>query len=182
MQPDIKNGYKNLKKLGNITTPFGGRTKDEPFHPGVDVANAKGTPIPAFSPGVVTSVKTGFKNGDNGYGNTVQIRDGRGGVHQYAHLQQPLVRPGQVINQNQQIGLMGDSGSSYSPKGGDSSHLDYRVMGPDGKYINPTAITGNVTSVGKGGKGGAGKIDAIVKKLLTVKTKQKHPLTYLSKK
>ena len=157
MNPTLQNGYSNLRKLGNITTPYGGSTTNEPFHPAVDVANAKGTPIPSFTPGTVVEATSGHVNGDYGFGNIVKIKDKQGVIHQYAHLNQPLVKPGQVVGKNQVIAKMGDSGNSYSKTGGDSSHLDYRASA-NGKYINPLHYTNglNIQNHNSGGMGGMG--------------------------
>ena len=51
--------FGNLHKLGKITVPYGGSTRYEQFHPGVDIANAKGTPIKAPASGVVTDAVGG---------------------------------------------------------------------------------------------------------------------------
>ena len=144
MDPDTAKAYQNLNKLGNVTTPFLGRTKFEPQHQGVDVANRRGTPIPAFANGTVTSISNGFKNGDNGYGNSVTVTDQSGNIHKYSHLLRPLVKLGQQIKKGQVIGQMGDTGSSYSPTGGDSSHLDYRVASKFGKMKNPLTYLKNL--------------------------------------
>jgi murein DD-endopeptidase MepM/ murein hydrolase activator NlpD len=133
--------YKNLKTtLGNITTKFGGRTRGEAFHPGVDIANAPGTPIPALADGVITTVgKT-----SNGFGNVVTLKDGQGGVHQYGHLQGANVRPGMKVKRGQQIARMGRSGNSYSPTGGDPTHLDIRIANAYGKWADPTPLLQNI--------------------------------------
>ncbi len=136
--------YSNLGGIGRVTTPYGGRTKYEGFHAGIDLANKKGTPIPSFASGIVTAVKSGFKNGDNGFGNQVAVKDGQGNTHYYSHLHQAMVRPGQRVGRGQVIAKMGDSGSSYSPSGSDSSHLDYRVANAYNKIKNPlTYLMGN---------------------------------------
>jgi len=57
MKPFLQNIQPSL---GTVTTPYGGMTKYEGFHKGVDVANKKGTPIPAFASGVVTKVMNGL--------------------------------------------------------------------------------------------------------------------------
>ena len=125
--------YNNLKAPGNITVGFGARTKDEPKHMGVDFANSKGSPILAFSDGVVTAVG----QTKNGLGNVVLLKDSGGNMHSYGHLQQALVKPGMKVKRGQQIAKMGDSGNSYSPSGGDSSHLDIRITDAYGRYKNP---------------------------------------------
>jgi murein DD-endopeptidase MepM/ murein hydrolase activator NlpD len=126
-----KNKFKNL---GNLTTPFGGKTRGEAFHPGVDFANKEGTPIPALATGTVTTVgKT-----NNGFGNIVTLKDTGGNVHQYGHLQGSLVKPGQVVKKGQPIAKMGKTGNSYSPSGGDPTHVDIRIASPEGKWKNPS--------------------------------------------
>jgi len=138
--------YQNLSNIGKVTTPFGGKTAYENQHMGVDVANAKGTPIPAFADGVVTAVQNGYKNGDNGYGNSVIVTDKNGDKHRYSHLHKSYVSPGQRVGKGQPIAQMGDSGSSYSPSGGDSSHLDYRVVDQYNRYKNPLTYVRNLNS------------------------------------
>jgi len=127
------NPRQRFSNLGNITTPFLGRTRDETQHKGVDFANRNGTPIPAFSDGVITSVGTT----NNGMGNVVTLKDKGGNTHQYGHLHSSLVKPGQVVKKGIPIAKMGDSGNSYSPNGGDSSHLDIRISDAYGRWKNP---------------------------------------------
>ena len=125
--------YKNLRSFGNITTPFGGQTRDDPRHMGVDIANREGTPIPAFEDGVVSGV--GSKN--DGSGNVVILKDKNGNTHQYSHLKSALVKPGMKVKKGAQIAQMGKTGNAYSPSGGDPSHLDIRIVDAYGKYLNP---------------------------------------------
>lgn len=129
--------FKNLG-LGNMTVPFGGKTDQEAFHPGVDFANKEGTPIPAMAPGVVTKVEEGHVQGENNFGNTVEIRDQQGNVHQFHHLSRSNVRPGQQVQKGQQIATMGSSGATYSPSNGDPTNLDFRIVSAYGRYINPS--------------------------------------------
>ena len=134
----MKDKFKNLKGLGRVTTKWGGKTHYEDFHKGIDIANKNGTPIPAFTEGKVIGIKDGQKNGDNGFGNSVIIKDKENNIHRYSHLKEIHVAPKQEIKGGEIIGTMGDTGSSYSPSGGDSSHLDYRIHNAYKKYINPT--------------------------------------------
>jgi murein DD-endopeptidase MepM/ murein hydrolase activator NlpD len=129
-----------LSKLGNLTTPFGAKTEQEAFHPGVDIANKKGTPIPAFAGGVVQHVIDGRQPGENNFGNSVIVKDKQGLTHRYSHLANVGVRPGQQVSDGQHIGTMGDSGAAYSPTGGDASNLDYRIMNAYGQYVDPSRI------------------------------------------
>lgn len=126
--------YPNLKKLGNITTAFGGKTRSENFHAGIDIANKNGTPIPNMADGVVSNTKFGDKNA----GNQVTVKDGQGNAHMYSHLKDVFVKPGQQVKTNQKIATMGDTGNSYSPSGKDSSHLDYRILNAYNKYVDPS--------------------------------------------
>lgn len=134
---------KNLKpnklaSLGNVTTGYGESTKYEKFHPGIDIANKKGTIIPSVTDGKITSVITGKQHGDNGFGNQVVITDSQGNKHQYSHLDKVLAMVGQSVSPGQPIASMGDTGSTYSPSGqGTGTHLDYRIVSAYNKYINP---------------------------------------------
>ena len=125
--------YNLLKKLGNLTTEFGGKTRNDPNHMGVDIAAAEGTPIPAMEDGVI--LKTETRN--DGAGNVAILRDKKGNIQQYSHLKQALVKPGTVVKKGQPIAQMGHSGSSYSPSGGPSDHLDLRITNAFGRYMNP---------------------------------------------
>lgn len=129
----------NLKKIGNLTTPFGGSTRGEANHPGLDIANRPGTPVPAFESGVITAVGPTT----NGMGNVVTLKDVNGDTHQYGHLQGALVRPGTQVKKGQSIAKMGKTGNSYSPTGGDPTHLDIRIANAYGKFKNPMTYLRN---------------------------------------
>ena len=126
--------------LGKITTPYGAKTRYEGKHPGIDVANAKGTPIPSTVDGVVTNAISDRKPGENNFGNSVTLKDKAGNSHQFNHLQNVSAIVNQRVRNGQQIGTMGDSGSAYSPTGSDATHLDYRIVDAYGKYKNPTSL------------------------------------------
>lgn len=140
------NKYQNIRhKLGVLTVPYGGQTRQEQVHPGVDFANEKGTPIPATVNGVVTKVETGRVQGDNNFGNSVNIKDANGDEHQFHHLHDVLVRPGQGVAKGQTVATMGNSGATYSESGkGDGTHLDYRIVTAYGQYKNPMTYLKNL--------------------------------------
>lgn len=127
-----------FKSLGNITTPYGGNTRDEGFHPGVDVANAIGTKIPAMTSGQVVDKSEGHQQGEKNGGNYVIIKDEKGNEHRYSHLNRAYVKVGQYVKAGTPLGEMGNSGNTYSDSGGTGSHLDYRIVSTLGKYINPS--------------------------------------------
>lgn len=126
-----------ISSMGSVTTPFGGQTKFEGFHHGIDIANKIGTSIKAFSPGTVKEVITGLKKGDKGYGNYIIVEDPYGNKHRYSHLAQSFVRVGDPIKTGENIGTMGATGSTYSTSGGTGSHLDYRIRDVAGRYLDP---------------------------------------------
>ena len=124
--------------FGTVTVPYGGSTRYEKFHPGIDIANKIGTPIPASLGGIVREVVTGKKQGDPGYGNYVIVEDKYGGKHRYSHLHNSYVKVGDTVSRGQVVGPMGNTGSTYSLHGGSGSHLDYRIKDMYGRYVNPT--------------------------------------------
>ncbi len=135
----IRQQFPNLADVGVVTTPFGGATRYENFHPAVDIAMKKGTPIPSPISGQVVDAVGGKRQGDEGYGNLVTVQTPNGDRHQFGHLQMPAVMPGQQIQKGQLVGTLGNSGGSYSPSGqGDGSHLDYRITDAYRRYKNPT--------------------------------------------
>ena len=137
--PNPLNKYKGLRSsLGVMTVPYGGPTRMEQQHPGVDFANEKGTPIPATVDGVVTKAEGGHVQGENNFGNSVNVKDANGDEHQFHHLQDVFVKPGQQVRKGQQVATMGNTGATYSESGeGDGTHLDYRIVTAYGKYKNP---------------------------------------------
>jgi murein DD-endopeptidase MepM/ murein hydrolase activator NlpD len=135
----------DLSSLGTVTTPYGGRTKFEKFHPGVDVAMKTGQDIPAFVGGEVSEVRTGETQTPNtpGFGNYVVITDEQGNKHRYSHLHNTWVNEGDKIKAGQSIGGAGHSGGAYSTTGGSGTHLDYRIKNAYDKYVNPSEILGS---------------------------------------
>jgi murein DD-endopeptidase MepM/ murein hydrolase activator NlpD len=140
--PNPQSRFKNLG-LGTMTVPFGGKTEQEEFHPGVDFANKTGTPIPTLADGVVTKVDSGHSQGENNFGNTVEVRDNQGNTQQFHHLDQINVQNGQQVKKGQQVATMGKSGAVYSPTGEDPTNLDFRIVDAYGKYINPMGYLQN---------------------------------------
>jgi murein DD-endopeptidase MepM/ murein hydrolase activator NlpD len=113
-----------------LTQPFGCTTLEiEPwsvacagghFHSGVDLAAPLDTPIHAATAGVVTMHRE-----RGGYGlYIVLVRDPRLSTL-YAHLDWPLVQPGEVVAAGQTIALMGSTGNSTGPH----LHFEVRIAG-----------------------------------------------------
>ncbi|MEM8805465.1 MAG: peptidoglycan DD-metalloendopeptidase family protein [Cyanobacteria bacterium P01_G01_bin.38] len=124
--PNYFNGY-IWPTRGTVTSGYGWRWGR--MHRGVDVAGPVGTPIVASAPGVVE--RSGWNSG--GYGNLVEIRHADGSMTRYAHNSRLIVRPGQQVDQGQQIAEMGSTGYSTGP------HLHFEVHLPNQGTVNPVA-------------------------------------------
>ncbi len=115
---------------GRITSRFGD-TRINPEsggarpHMGLDIAAPKGTSIVAPAAGVVTAAGR-----EPQYGLMIALNHGHGYSTVYGHLQQILVTVGQKVEEGQQIGIVGSTGSSSGP------HLHYEVR-LNGRYLNP---------------------------------------------
>jgi murein DD-endopeptidase MepM/ murein hydrolase activator NlpD len=79
-------------------------------HTGTDIANAKGTPVVAAAGGRVALAETLHY-----YGNAVVIDHGAGVFTSYNHLDSIAVTAGQVVNQGDLIGYMGETGFVNGP-------------------------------------------------------------------
>ncbi|MDE6801913.1 MAG: M23 family metallopeptidase, partial [Muribaculaceae bacterium] len=87
------------------------------FHEGMDFSAPIGTPVYATGDGVVTAAGRVM----SGYGNMVDIDHGFNYMTRYAHLNDVLVKPGQVVKRGDLIGRVGNTGKSTGP------HLHYEV-------------------------------------------------------
>lgn len=120
------------------------------LHGGIDIPNVKGTPIIAAASGEVATVTNGCSEGDRtcggGFGNYITIAhyiNGQSYVTLYAHLNGVNVVPGQVVQQGDKIGDVGNTGSSTGP------HLHFEVhqivVKEDGEVkpikVDPTLYT-----------------------------------------
>ncbi|RZS98235.1 M23 family metallopeptidase [Cecembia calidifontis] len=118
------------ENLNLLASGFGMRLhpilKVRKMHTGVDFTAPKGTPIYATGDGVVIEVQSVF----GGYGKYVEIDHGFGFVTRYAHMNDFNVKKGQKVKRGDQIGTVGNTGSSTAP------HVHYEVL-KDGKYVNP---------------------------------------------
>lgn len=95
------------------------------FHSGLDFSAAHGEEIKATGAGIVTMVAKG-KN----YGNFLKIKHGDGLETRYAHCSKILVKKGDIIEKNQVIALVGNTGRSTGP------HLHYEIR-LNGRALDP---------------------------------------------
>ncbi len=89
------------------------------YHPGIDIANDVGTPEVAADGGQVVFAGWGS------YGIYVEIDHGNGFRTIYGHMSAVMVKPGQVVTQGQEIGLMGATGRASGPH----LHFEIRFQG-----------------------------------------------------
>ncbi|WP_313233115.1 M23 family metallopeptidase [Tissierella praeacuta] len=112
-------------KFGNRKNPFG---RGIQFHPGIDIANSKGTNIIASAKGTVI-----FSGRKGGYGKTIIINHGYGYKTLYAHNNDLLVSVGDKVDKGQLIAKMGKTGRSTG------HHLHFEIH-KNGNPINPFDI------------------------------------------
>ncbi len=129
---------------GIITTRFGGSTIFQAFHPGLDIANAKYTPIHAAAAGVVVWAGLAVPGDDHGsYGNCVIIKHNDHISTLYAHMDDQIhpleVRVGDVVQQGQVIGYEGMTGWTTGP------HLHFEVR-VDNIQVDPLLLIPNPES------------------------------------
>jgi murein DD-endopeptidase MepM/ murein hydrolase activator NlpD len=97
-------------------------------HLGTDYGAAMGTPVRTVGDGVVQ-----FAGEQNGFGNVVIVKHNNTDETVYAHLSRIDVRPGQTVNQGQNIGAVGMTGWATGPH----LHFELRV---NGVHQNPRDI------------------------------------------
>ena len=100
------------------------------FHHGVDMAAMKGTPVKAAATGKVILAQT-----LSGYGNCIMMEHNSRYKTRYAHLHRIMVRPGQIVQEGEIIGSVGNTGLVRST-GRDASHLHFEIH-QDGRRVNP---------------------------------------------
>ena len=104
---------------------YKGKDVDQQIHLGFDLASYAGTPIVAANRGkVLFAEELGI------YGNTVIIDHGMGVQSLYAHLSSIGVKPGDMVEKEQQLGRSGMTGMAA----GDHLHFTMLVQG---RPVNP---------------------------------------------
>ncbi|MBA6412953.1 M23 family metallopeptidase [Parahaliea sp. F7430] len=111
-------------RYGKRTDPFTGK---QSYHHGIDFAGKAGSNVLAVAGGVVTWVGK-----RSGYGRMVEISHGDGLVSRYAHNQENLVAPGDVVRKGEPIALVGSSGRSTG------AHVHFEVY-KNGRSVDPSS-------------------------------------------
>jgi len=118
--------------FSRITSSYGLRTHPvfgvKKAHTGTDYGAPAGTPVRTVADGVVT-----FSGWKGGYGNYVVVRHPDQAATAYAHLGRMTVRTGQRVQQGQNIGTVGSTGTATGP----NLHFEYLVKGV---RTNPSRI------------------------------------------
>ncbi len=122
--PDFK-----LPLQAPVSSEFGVRR--DPFshlpraHKGIDLAAPAGTEVRAAQAGTVV-----FAGYDRGYGNSVVVQHPEGYQTRYAHLGSISVKAGDIVVDEQALGVVGNTGHSAG------MHLHFEVI-RNGEQINP---------------------------------------------
>lgn len=90
-------------------------------HPGIDIGLLEGSAVFASDTGTVTFAGWNIY----GYGNLIVVNHGNGYETFYGHLSGINVFPGQVVNQGNVIGAVGNTGNSSGPH----IHFEIRTAG-----------------------------------------------------
>lgn len=155
-----------------ITSPYGQRGNG--FHNGVDEgwrSNENYNKVYANSRGKVVSVVTGMKPmpaSSGSYGNYVKIDHLNGYYSLYAHLRSVNVKVGDIVDENTQIGVIGESGATIDKQGIAERHLHFEVFKGSTK-INPTPyLTQSIASINPNPKPTPSTGDAVIKMIQEV--------------
>lgn len=112
---------------GYVTNEFytTGGDKSANYHPGMDIAAKRNTPVRTSADGVV--VTSGW---DDTYGHQVVIDHGFGIMTVYGHNARVLVKEGDRVSRGQTIAFVGNTGKSTAP------HLHFEVR-RNGVAVDP---------------------------------------------
>lgn len=112
---------------GYVTREFHvtGGEKSEDYHPGMDIAAKRNTPVRASAEGVVTT-----SDRDETYGYLVVIDHGFGITTVYGHNARNLVNAGDRVVRGQTIAFLGSTGKSTAP------HVHFEVR-QNGVPVDP---------------------------------------------
>ncbi len=111
-------------------------------HEALDIAAAEGEVVLSAEAGTVTAVQKwdGISiEGNQSYGNMVEISHKDGNSTLYAHLSEALVSEGEVVERGQRIGSVGRTGNVTGP------HLHFEVRTAAGRFDPAEYITGGTS-------------------------------------
>lgn len=124
-------GYRIASDFGYRPSRRNGRRR---FHAGLDFHAERGTPVYAVRRGVVETIASNrSRRYFNGYGNAIVLHhteDERWSF--YAHLDEVLVEPGQLVEPGTLIGRVGNTTNRRFRGMGTHLHFEVRAAQPDG--------------------------------------------------
>lgn len=113
---------------GYITRGQIGGSSPDDAHPGLDIAVTTGTLVRATAQATVAEAGE-----DPEYGSFVLLQHADDYQSMYGHLSRLLVRPGQVVESGEVIGLSGNTGNSSAPH----LHFEIRRLG---QVVDPLTL------------------------------------------
>ena len=114
---------------GTVTRGFGWDGAE--FHEGIDIGILRSLDVTAAAPGVVEAV--GETPHFEGYGNIVLVDLGDGIEALYAHLSELGVKPGDIVETGQKLGLAGCTGYCTG------THLHFELR-ENGTAFDPASL------------------------------------------
>ena len=114
---------------GTVTRGFGWDGGE--FHEGIDIGILRSLDVTAAAPGVVEAV--GETQYFEGYGNIVLVDLGDGIEALYAHLSELGVKPGDIVETGQKLGVAGCTGYCTG------THLHFELR-EDGTAFDPAPL------------------------------------------
>ena len=112
-----------------IISTFGDRRGSSRLHQGVDIGAPRGTAVVAVADGFIERIKDGGRGGKQLY-----LRDARGRLYYYAHLDSWSVAEYDAVRAGDVLGTVGDTGNAQ----GTTPHLHFEVLlGKQRRAVDP---------------------------------------------
>jgi murein DD-endopeptidase MepM/ murein hydrolase activator NlpD len=135
VKPTTYKGINNLTfpvkgyGLDAVISVFGDKRGKTRLHKGIDIKAPKGTRVVAASDGFVERIKEGGSGGKQVY-----LRDGKGRLFYYAHLDSWSADEFEEVKAGDVLGTVGDTGNAK----GTTPHLHFEIMlGKEKKAVDP---------------------------------------------
>ena len=107
-----KKGLYRKLSMSELKNIFGGEMLDDQ---GRKIVRKNLDGVYSIKGGIVVKVYYAKDSNEKGYGNYILVKDQKNGVIvRYAHLDKINVKKGQMVNKEDEIGIMGNSGTDKS--------------------------------------------------------------------
>jgi murein DD-endopeptidase MepM/ murein hydrolase activator NlpD len=122
--------------VANVISVFGDKRGKTRRHQGIDIKAPKGTPVLATTSGFIERIQEGGSGGKQVY-----LRDGKGRLFYYAHLDDWSVEEYATVEAGDQLGTVGDTGNAR----GTTPHLHFEILlGKKKEAVDPLKFWVNV--------------------------------------